>query len=364
MARGLLQGGRACDARSARRAATRRRPVRVGDPEAGAAPATSVQAIGASRSSSAAILLSYDVPHRIPWGWSVSLYTWTKGIAAGCFLVAMLVLIPRRRAGLDGPGGTVRSCRASRSRSSGFTGGCWSGTSTHPFRFYLLFTRPQFAQLAREGRLRRPRLRSRRRRLPGQRRCRFGPRAGDPRRSPAVALAVGVACYTGLPLRAGARARSLAEPAPRRRTLAIQAMLAGSACLLAVVFAYGPSRRRARPLEALLAASAAAHLLFVLGETAGSAPHKPRPRRRRRDDPRPPSRFFWPGRRRESQSRSPLRCSASSRRPSPSPGCLPTSTPTSRPASPCRWRERLTRERRRRAGRRQERRARPASDDR
>jgi ferredoxin len=33
--------------------------------------------------TSAAALLSYDVAHSIPWDWRVSLYTWTKGIAAG-----------------------------------------------------------------------------------------------------------------------------------------------------------------------------------------------------------------------------------------------------------------------------------------
>ena len=37
--------------------------------------------------SSAAALLSYDVPHHAPWGWRVSLYTWTKSVAAGGFAV-------------------------------------------------------------------------------------------------------------------------------------------------------------------------------------------------------------------------------------------------------------------------------------
>src|SRR6185295_13937010 len=36
-------------------------------------------------SSSAAALLAYDVPHSIPWDWRVSLYTLTKGIAAGVY---------------------------------------------------------------------------------------------------------------------------------------------------------------------------------------------------------------------------------------------------------------------------------------
>src|SRR5260370_40966097 len=38
--------------------------------------------------SIAAAMLSYDVPHRAPWGWPVSLYIWTKAIAAGSYLVA------------------------------------------------------------------------------------------------------------------------------------------------------------------------------------------------------------------------------------------------------------------------------------
>src|SRR3712207_7628263 len=43
--------------------------------------------------SSAAALLSYDVAHSIPWDWRVSLYTWTKGIASGVYLVAALLVL-------------------------------------------------------------------------------------------------------------------------------------------------------------------------------------------------------------------------------------------------------------------------------
>ena len=43
--------------------------------------------------SSAAALLSYDVAHSIPWDWRVSLYTWTKGIASGVYLVAGLLVL-------------------------------------------------------------------------------------------------------------------------------------------------------------------------------------------------------------------------------------------------------------------------------
>ncbi len=43
--------------------------------------------------SSAAALLSYDVSHTAPWDWRVSLYTWTKGVAAGAYLVALLLVV-------------------------------------------------------------------------------------------------------------------------------------------------------------------------------------------------------------------------------------------------------------------------------
>src|SRR3712207_8644233 len=45
------------------------------------------------RNSSAAALLAYDVPHSLPWDWRVSLYTWTKSIAAGAYLVAALLVL-------------------------------------------------------------------------------------------------------------------------------------------------------------------------------------------------------------------------------------------------------------------------------
>src|ERR1700730_10870603 len=92
--------------------------------------------------SSAAALLSYDVAHSIPWDWRVSLYTWTKGIASGVYLVAaLLVLI-----------GVI-------SEENWFwlwltpivsgvflaiTGGLLLWDLEHPERFYLIFTRPQW----------------------------------------------------------------------------------------------------------------------------------------------------------------------------------------------------------------------------
>ena len=92
-AQALLPGRAPGHPRPARRAPARRRPLRVG--EQGAPDPQLVTAGHPARGqrSSAAALLSYDVPHHAPWDWRVSLYTWTKGIAAGAFLLAALLAL-------------------------------------------------------------------------------------------------------------------------------------------------------------------------------------------------------------------------------------------------------------------------------
>jgi Fe-S-cluster-containing dehydrogenase component/formate-dependent nitrite reductase membrane component NrfD len=92
--------------------------------------------------SSAAALLSYDVAHSIPWDWRVSLYTWTKGIASGVYLVAALLVLL----------GVLRAndsiwLWATPIVSGVFlalTGGLLLWDLEHPERFYLIFTRPQW----------------------------------------------------------------------------------------------------------------------------------------------------------------------------------------------------------------------------
>jgi formate-dependent nitrite reductase membrane component NrfD len=92
--------------------------------------------------SSAAALLSYDVAHSIPWDWRVSLYTWTKGIASGVYLVAcLLVLI-----GALAVNNSIWLW-ATPIVSGGFlaiTGGLLIWDLEHPERFHLIFTRPQW----------------------------------------------------------------------------------------------------------------------------------------------------------------------------------------------------------------------------
>ena len=92
--------------------------------------------------SSAAALLSYDVAHSIPWDWRVSLYTWTKGIASGVYLVAaLLVLFGFMRAD------SALWLWVTPIVSGGFlgiTGGLLIWDLEHPSRFYMIFTRPQW----------------------------------------------------------------------------------------------------------------------------------------------------------------------------------------------------------------------------
>jgi Fe-S-cluster-containing dehydrogenase component/formate-dependent nitrite reductase membrane component NrfD len=103
--------------------------------------------------TSAAALLSYDVPHSLPWDWRVSLYTWTKGIAAGVYLVAVLLFVFLR---VDYFGtsdfivinkGATLWLWVTPILSGVFlaiTGGLLIWDLEHPERFYLIFTRPQW----------------------------------------------------------------------------------------------------------------------------------------------------------------------------------------------------------------------------
>jgi Fe-S-cluster-containing dehydrogenase component/formate-dependent nitrite reductase membrane component NrfD len=110
--------------------------------EQGALPQPVTSGRPGLHNSSAAALLAYDVPHRAPWDWRVSLYTWTKGIAAGAYLVpALLVLL-----------GLVEGASALWAWTAPLvavlflaaTGGLLLADLEHPARFYLIFTRPQW----------------------------------------------------------------------------------------------------------------------------------------------------------------------------------------------------------------------------
>ncbi|HEU5459710.1 MAG TPA: NrfD/PsrC family molybdoenzyme membrane anchor subunit, partial [Pyrinomonadaceae bacterium] len=78
----------------------------------------------------------------IPWDWRVSLYTWTKGIASGVYLVACLLVL----LGLIDDSNSIWLW-ATPVISGAFlalTGGLLLWDLEHPDRFYLIFTRPQW----------------------------------------------------------------------------------------------------------------------------------------------------------------------------------------------------------------------------
>lgn len=92
--------------------------------------------------SSAAALLSYDVAHSIPWDWRVSLYTWTKGLASGVYLVAALLVL----FGYLNPKGNIWLWATPIVSGAflGLTGALLIWDLEHPQRFYMIFTRPQW----------------------------------------------------------------------------------------------------------------------------------------------------------------------------------------------------------------------------
>jgi len=92
--------------------------------------------------TSAAALLSYDVAHSIPWDWRVSLYTWTKGIASGVYLVAALMVLFGFLQPDDPLWLWVTPIVAG--IFLGITGLLLIWDLEHPARFYMIFTRAQW----------------------------------------------------------------------------------------------------------------------------------------------------------------------------------------------------------------------------
>ena len=216
--------------------------------------------------SSAAAVLSYDVPHRAPWDWRVSLYTWTKGIAAGAYLAPVLLALVGWLVGAGGVDAVWSDplwLWATPLIGGGFlavTGALLIWDLEHPARFYFLFTRPQWRSwLVRGGLL-----------ITG-----YGlvlaahfllTVAGATGQAwlalAGVPLAAGTAFYTAY-LFAQAKARDLWQNPLAPVHMLVQAVLLGAGALLIAeeVVGTGPF-----PWDALLAGAAALHLLLVLFE--------------------------------------------------------------------------------------------------
>ncbi len=218
--------------------------------------------------SSAAALLSYDVAHSIPWDWRVSLYTWTKGIASGAYLVsALLVLFGFMRADSQI---WLWVTPVLSGIFLAITGGLLIWDLEHPDRFYLIFTRPQWRSWLVKGAfiiaayslvLMIHFLAS----WSGSRSLQLWLTIAG------VPLAVLAAVYTAY-LFAQAKARDMWQNPLLPPHLFVQTFLLGSAALLAFAALYELDARLGSgivlPLLWLLAVSSLLHLLMIWGEVS------------------------------------------------------------------------------------------------
>ena len=224
--------------------------------------------------SSAAALLSYDVAHSIPWDWRVSLYTWTKGIAAGVYLVASLLVLfgflPRDHMLWLWVAPVVSGAFLA------ITGALLIWDLEHPERFYMIFTRPQWRSWLVKGAFI----------IAGYTLVLalhfIGSWMG--RRSflnwlmvPGIPLAVLTAIYTAY-LFAQAKARDMWQNPLLPPHLLVQSLLLGAAVLLPVAIWSEGSRALDATAEVvsptilalllILAASSVIHILMVWGEVS------------------------------------------------------------------------------------------------
>jgi Fe-S-cluster-containing dehydrogenase component/formate-dependent nitrite reductase membrane component NrfD len=216
--------------------------------------------------SSAAALLSYDVPHQAPWGWRVSVYTWTKSIAAGGFAVLVLLALT---------GCLAWGNPAARWAAPGvallflaITGALLIWDLKHPLRFYLIFTRHQWHSWLVRGSFI------------------IGGYGAVVAVYVLAALAQSVAAqqvlaWLGLPLAlatavytaylfAQAKGRDLWQSPLLAPHLAVQAVLAGAAATLPLLAWLAPDRA-VTAAQATLAIAAAVHLALVAGDV--TLPH-------------------------------------------------------------------------------------------
>jgi Fe-S-cluster-containing dehydrogenase component len=202
--------------------------------------------------SSAEALLCYDIDHHAPWGWRVSLYTWTKSVAAGALLVPLLLIL----AGQLGWASPISRWAAPAVALGflGLTGLLLIWDLRHPARFYLIFTRPHWRSWLVRGSFI----------IGGYAAAAalylLGSLVGSVALQKvaagfAIPLSLATACYTAY-LFAQARARDLWQSPLLAPDLAVQAVLAGAAVTLIETPA----------AKVLLAAAAAAHLLLTGSE--------------------------------------------------------------------------------------------------
>jgi Fe-S-cluster-containing dehydrogenase component len=264
------------------------RPASSGTASSGTA--SSETASSGPAGSSAEALLSYDVGHHAPWGWRVSLYTWTKGLAAGALLVPLILILAGRLSWDDPLARWAAPLTAL--AFLGLTGILLVWDLRHPWRCYLIFTRPHWRSWLVRGAFI----------IGGYGAAAalflLGSLAGVTLIQQVAAgfvlpLALATACYTAY-LFAQARARDLWQSPLLAPHLAVQAVLAGAAVTLAFAPWLGP-RSAVTGAEVLLAAAAGTHVLLVLGEITVTHPTE---HARLATDAMKAGRYaglFWPG---------------------------------------------------------------------
>ncbi len=232
----------------------------------------------AFQNTSAAALLSYDVPHSLPWDWRVSLYTWTKSIAAGAYIVPALIFLYSWLTGTAGsdspllsPAGNSLWLWVAPVLSGAFlavTGGLLIWDLEHPERFYMIFTRPQWRSWLVKGAF----VIAAYSLVLALHFAASISGAELPQRwliVPGLPLAAMTAVYTAY-LFAQAKARDLWQNPLLPPHLFVQAVLAGSGALLPFAVWLEPSA--VAPLLWALAASCLVHLLMVWGEVTLAHP--------------------------------------------------------------------------------------------
>jgi formate-dependent nitrite reductase membrane component NrfD len=221
--------------------------------------------------TSAAALLSYDVAHSIPWDWKVSLYTWTKGIASGVYLLVSLLLLL----------GFITESDSMWLWATPILSGIFLALTgmlllldlEHPERFYFIFTRPQWRSWLVKGAFI----------IAGYTLVLAAHFVSSWLGStsmqrwlmiPGIPLSILAAVYTAY-LFAQAKARDMWQNPLLPPHLFVQALLLGSAVLLlwrAVTQAGQPNLRNAVDLElsllGVLALSSLFHLLMIWGEVS------------------------------------------------------------------------------------------------
>ena len=215
------------------------------------------------RNNSATAMLAYDIPHRTPWDWRVSLYTWTKGIASGAYLIPLLLIL----FGLLSTTSPLWQWAAPIIAGAflAITGVILIADLEHPERFHLIFARPQKKSwLVRGAYI-----------IAGYSAilglhflASFPEEAGRSIQSALMVLglplSVLTAVYTAY-LFAQAKARDLWQSPLLPPHFLVQAFMAGAAALLPCAMAFEPSA--VQPLTWTLGGASLIHLLLVLGET-------------------------------------------------------------------------------------------------